>query len=211
MSSFTNFVDDRSNLGVVNDPRLKIKPGKILQEYLSKKSSSPIENLDINDVQELYEGIKKSRPEVYLHELLVGSELIIPKLEIPERNPELEARVNKLKHMLAEKEYRKMTKNVNFTSRFKSEDSIGYQIKQINSGLIGVFQFIVTIAAAFMFGFMGVEVFLGLTLDLGVKLLLGIIFALIVGMAELYFLAINLANDVTDTPTGLTVSKLKIS
>jgi len=61
-------------------------------------------------------------------------------------------------------------------------------VKQINSGLIGVFQFVVTVAAAFLFGFMGIEVFSSVAFELAVKILLGIICALLVACAELYFL-----------------------
>ena len=62
----------------------------------------------------------------------------------------------------------------------------------MNTGLIAVFQFVVTVGAAFAFGFMGLEVFVGYSFELPVKLLLGIICALIVAAAELYFLVMNL-------------------
>ena len=75
----------------------------------------------------------------------------------------------------------------------------------MNAGLIGVFQFVVSIAAAFLFGFMGLEAFLGLTFELAVKLLFGIIFALVVGCAELYFLAINL--DLSEAPPETPLKK----
>jgi hypothetical protein len=62
----------------------------------------------------------------------------------------------------------------------------------MNSGLIAVFQFVVSLACAFFFGFVGVELFIG-NLQLAVRLLLGIACALIVGVAELYFLAMNMS------------------
>jgi len=195
-SGNTNFENDRSNLGVVNDPNLKIKPGEKLKHYLksSKLNFGPL--LTADNIDELREELQSKK--LWLNEYLVGSEVILPELEIPERNPELEKRVQKLRNSLDAKEYRRMTKNVDLTSRFKSEDSVGVQIKQINSGLIGVFQFVVSVAAAFAFGFIGIDVFFGMTLDLAVRLLLGIICALIVGAADLYFLAMNLAVSETD-------------
>lgn len=62
----------------------------------------------------------------------------------------------------------------------------------MNSAMIAVFQFVISIACAFFFGFKGIELFLG-ELQLPVRLLLGIGAALIVGAAELYFLAVNIA------------------
>lgn len=51
-----------------------------------------------------------------------------------------------------------------------------------------MFQFIVSIAAGFAFGFIGVELMIG-DLDFGFRLLLGILCALIIALAEIYFLA----------------------
>lgn len=49
-------------------------------------------------------------------------------------------------------------------------------------------QFVVSVLAGFLFGFVGIELMIG-DLDFGFRLLLGIIFALIIALAELYFLA----------------------
>lgn len=58
----------------------------------------------------------------------------------------------------------------------------------MNRSLVAIFQFIVSVAAGFVFGFIGVELIIG-TLDFRFRLLLGIICALVVALAELYFLA----------------------
>lgn len=70
-----------------------------------------------------------------------------------------------------------------------------FTVKQINRQLIAVLQFVVSTAAGFLFGFMGIELMLSSTFDLGFKLLLGIIFALIIALAEIYFLAKKLSED----------------
>lgn len=72
----------------------------------------------------------------------------------------------------------------------------------MNSALIGVFQFILSIACAFFFGFKGIEVFAG-ELQLAVRLLLGLAIALVVGAAELYFLAIRM--DFEEDPSQATI------
>lgn len=60
--------------------------------------------------------------------------------------------------------------------------------------MIAVVQFIVSIAAGFAFGFIGVELMIG-NLDFGFRLLLGILCALIIALAEIYFLAKKLNED----------------
>lgn len=61
-------------------------------------------------------------------------------------------------------------------------------MKQINRQLIAVAQFVFSVIAGFMFGFLGVELIIG-NLDFGFRLLLGIICALVIALAEIYFLA----------------------
>ena len=60
-------------------------------------------------------------------------------------------------------------------------------------------QFIFSVAAGFAFGFIGVQLILG-NLDFGFRLLLGIICALIIALAEIYFLAKKL-NEIDTIPT----------
>lgn len=71
-------------------------------------------------------------------------------------------------------------------------------MKQINRHLIAVLQFIFSVAAGFAFGFIGVELIVG-NLDFGFRLLLGIIVALVIALAEIYFLAKKL-NEEYDIP-----------
>lgn len=71
-------------------------------------------------------------------------------------------------------------------------------MKQINRHLIAVLQFVFSVAAGFAFGFIGVELIVG-NLDFGFRLLLGIIVALVIALAEIYFLAKKL-NEEYDIP-----------
>lgn len=72
-----------------------------------------------------------------------------------------------------------------------------FLVKQINRHMIAVLQFIFSVLAGFAFGFIGVELLIG-DLDFGFRLLLGIIFSLIIALAEIYFLAKKL-NEEYDT------------
>ncbi|CAL8073530.1 unnamed protein product [Orchesella dallaii] len=199
--------DDRSCLGQLNDPNVRINPGdayfSCVEELGLDESWKNKSVLSIGDVKEIWKLVKNSPPTtvsknrnestVSLHELLRGSELCIPELEVPKRNPELEKRIAELKSRMEEKEYQRMTRNVNTSSPYKStkEDSISYQMKQMNTGIVAVFQFVISLAAAFLFGFSGIQIFLG-EMDIAVRLLLGIAFAIIVGVAELYILVVHL-------------------
>lgn len=64
----------------------------------------------------------------------------------------------------------------------------------MNRELIGVAQFIFSVLAGFAFGFIGVELIIG-DLYFGFRLLLGITCALIIAIAEIYFLAKKLNDD----------------
>jgi len=204
--------NDRSCLGVIQDPEVKMGISDDAASHLSRFSFLEGKTvLSIGDIKQLYAHVHegkshkstKSGETIYLHEILANSDVLLPQLEIPERNPELEKRCSALKNLLAEKEYKRMTRNVDpRTSRSNPEDSIGFQMKQMNTALISVFQFVITIACAFFFGFVGIEVFVG-GLQLPVRLLLGIMAALIVAGAELYFLAMNMAASEEENGTGV--------
>lgn len=64
----------------------------------------------------------------------------------------------------------------------------------MNRQLIAVAQFVFSVLAGFAFGFIGVELIVG-DLDFGFRLLLGIIIALVIALAEIYFLAKRLASE----------------
>ncbi|KAK5639692.1 hypothetical protein RI129_012184 [Pyrocoelia pectoralis] len=114
----------------------------------------------------------------YLHDLLSGSEVILPKNEEIPRNKELDARCSLLKIQQENREYKAITK----------------MLIQINKQLIAVFQFIVSVLTGFLFGFHGIELLVG-SLDFGFRLLLGVICSLTIALAELYFLAKTLNED----------------
>lgn len=58
-------------------------------------------------------------------------------------------------------------------------------------------QFLFSVAAGFAFGFVGIELLVG-NLDFGFRLLLGIICALVIALAEIYFLAKKLNEEIDE-------------
>lgn len=72
--------------------------------------------------------------------------------------------------------------------------------------MIAVLQFVFSVAAGFAFGFIGVELIVG-SLDFGFRLLLGIICALVIALAEMYFLAKKLNEELDDDQSGCNQTK----
>ncbi|BES92355.1 Endoplasmic reticulum-based factor for assembly of V-ATPase [Nesidiocoris tenuis] len=149
-------------------------------------------SVGIDEIKWLHSNKNKDGP--WLHELLSTAELELPQPYVPPRNPVLEARCQRLRAQIAEQEYKKMTKNVDNSRVHHPEDTIQYQLNIINRQLIAVFQFVVSVATGFTFGFYGIQLMTG-DLDFGFRLLLGVICSLIIALAEIYFLAKKLAED----------------
>ncbi|XP_021931231.1 transmembrane protein 199 [Zootermopsis nevadensis] len=130
----------------------------------------------------------------------MGCDVKLPRPEVEPRNQELEARIQCLKARQANREYKAMTRNVDTFRVHEPEETISYHLKQMNKQLIAVLQFIISVLAGFAFGFIGIELIVG-NLDFGFRLLLGVIFALIIALAEIYFLAKKLSEDIPSTLT----------
>lgn len=168
------------------------------KQKLNKEDPEQEDKLYITtaDVDWLYAHLQQKRKSnvdgdktvPYLHVLLEGAFIETPENQVLKRDPILEARCVKLRAQQEARDYRKMTKSVdNVRMRFP-EDSISYQLKQMNRQLIAIGQFIISIFAGFLFGFRGVEWLVG-NLDFGFRLLLGVMCALVIALAEIYFLA----------------------
>ncbi|KAF6213621.1 hypothetical protein GE061_011342 [Apolygus lucorum] len=153
-----------------------------------------MKNGDYVGVDEMRWLYRNKKEGVWLCDVLSGTELILPEPVIPPRNPELEARCRKLRAQQEDREYRKMTKNVDPVRVHHPEDTMRYQLNAMNRQMIAVFQFVVSVGAGFTFGFYGIQLMTG-PLDFGFRLLLGIIASLVIALAEIYFLAKKLADD----------------
>jgi len=205
------------SLESIVDPTITIKPSKKLINFIlhdvkdtndapdgitslrklkkSKKEKVASATLKIEDLRWLNKYLKEHRKtateKIYLHELFDDSDVILPTPKETPRNPELEARIQILSAQQDTRDYQAMTKSIDSVRKFLPEDSLAYQMKQMNKQLIAVAQFVFSVLAGFAFGFIGVELIIG-DLDFGFRLLLGIICALIIALAEIYFLALKL-------------------
>ena len=174
------------------DPTLKLSPSSQLVQFLQlQQLQSPperIQSLVDGEMTELtVEDIKWLRAAApnLPPSLLLSSSLHLPSPVFPERNPELEARCQKLRAEQEDRDYRAITSNVR-RDRGPEEEPIKKQFKEINNFLLLIVQFVVSVVCSFMFGFLGPYYLYGKT-DLGGRLLFGIICAFIVGCADMYF------------------------
>jgi len=197
------------------DPLIRLKPSPQLAEFAqflaeSEKESRDLpenirkfndsnENTDevmltVKDIRWIFERKGKIREvspirDMHFHELIRHCEMILPEPKFPPRNPELEARIQRLKAEQANREYKRMTENVDGRQGLAKQaldEPIGKQIKELNNYLIPILQFVISTVCAFAFGYMAPYFFRGIT-DSGSRLLSGIIFGFIVAVADLYF------------------------
>ncbi|XP_029923463.1 transmembrane protein 199 [Myripristis murdjan] len=123
----------------------------------------------------------------YLHELLEDSSLHLPEVVKPPRNPELVARLEKIKAKLANEEYNRITRNVN-TQQMNRNGTLadfGRQVRSVKAAVMTVFNFLVTVVATFACAYMGSQY---LFTETTARVISAVIAASVVGLAELYVL-----------------------
>ncbi|KAF1560566.1 hypothetical protein FQV10_0010001, partial [Eudyptes schlegeli] len=129
---------------------------------------------------------------LYLHELLEGSEIDLPEVPVPPRNPELVARLERIKAKLANEEYRRMTRNITGQEMNGTLAEFGRQVRSVKAVVITIFNFIVTVVAAFACTYLGSQYVFAET---AARVLSAVIVASVVGLAELYVMVRTLEGD----------------
>ncbi|XP_051848300.1 transmembrane protein 199 [Antechinus flavipes] len=138
-------------------------------------------------LRELRVHLREQDPPLFLHELLEGSEIYLPEVVRPPRNPELVARLERIKAQLANEEYKRITRNVSCQA-LRQEGNLadfGRQVRSVKAVIITIFNFIVTVAAAFACTFLGSQYIFS---ELTARVLAAVIVASVVGLAELYIM-----------------------
>ena len=130
--------------------------------------------------------VKKNdnKDRIYMHQLLNGSDLYRQGYQPPKRNPELVARIEKLKAQQANREYQQMVKDVVHKQSVK--ESLGKDLRSTRRQLSSVFNFIFTVVAAFAFGFFASKHAFP---NVAYRVLFGLFLAVLVAGADLYFMA----------------------
>ncbi|XP_013884311.1 transmembrane protein 199 [Austrofundulus limnaeus] len=143
--------------------------------------------LSFSTARKLQKHIEDKGHPFYLHELLEDSLLHLPEFVKPPRNPELVARLGKIKAKLANEEYNRMTRNVNTQemSRSGTLADFGQGVRSVKAIMVTVFNYLVTIVAAFACSYMGSQYLFTETTS---RVISAVIAASVVGLAELYVL-----------------------
>ncbi|XP_075760579.1 vacuolar ATPase assembly protein VMA12 [Pelodiscus sinensis] len=136
-------------------------------------------------LRKLQGALRQAGFPVYLHELLEGSEIYLPEVEKPPRNPELVARLEKIKAKLANEEYKRITRNINCQelNQYGTLADLGRQVRSMKAVVITIFNFIVTVVAAFACTYLGSQY---VFTETAARVLSAVIVASVVGLAELY-------------------------
>ncbi|XP_077021407.1 vacuolar ATPase assembly protein VMA12 [Tamandua tetradactyla] len=136
-------------------------------------------------IRNLHQHLRERNSTLYLHELLEGSDIYLPEVVKPPRNPELVARLEKIKIQLANEEYKRITRNV--TCQDSRHDrmlsDLGKQVRSVKALVITIFNFIVTVVAAFICTYLGSQY---IFTEMASRVLAALIVASVVGLAELY-------------------------
>lgn len=124
--NYVGFANNDSNFSSSSEDSDSSEDAKSQKKKKPKSTSTTV---TLNQLKQIQEIVKKKREEnsteLFLHEVL---RLKLPKNEVAERNPVLEARCQKLKAEQEQKEYRNMTKNVDsFRKHIPETDTIAYQ------------------------------------------------------------------------------------
>ncbi|XP_055573178.1 transmembrane protein 199 isoform X1 [Falco cherrug] len=106
-------------------------------------------------LRRLHTALREAGYPLYLHELLEGCEIDLPEVPVPPRNPELVARLERIKAKLANEEYRRMTRNVTGQQMNGTLAEFGRQVRSVKAVVITIFNFIVTVVTAFACTYLG--------------------------------------------------------
>ncbi|NWZ49017.1 transmembrane protein 199 isoform X2 [Haliaeetus albicilla] len=143
-------------------------------------------------LRRLHAALREAGSPLYLHELLEGSEIDLPEVPVPPRNPELVARLERIKAKLANEEYRRMTRNITGQEMNGTLAEFGRQVRSVKAVVITIFNFIVTVAAAFACTYLGSQY---VFVETAARVLSAVIVASVVGLAELYVMVRTLEGD----------------
>ncbi|XP_016047017.1 transmembrane protein 199 isoform X2 [Erinaceus europaeus] len=128
--------------------------------------SGPARLVPFHLIRDLHQYLRESGSALYLHELLQGSEIYLPEVVKPPRNPELVARLEKIKIQLANEEYKRITRNVTC-----QDSRHGAALSELGK------------QAAFICTYLGSQY---IFTEMPSRILAALIVASVVGLAELY-------------------------
>ncbi|NWV43274.1 TM199 protein, partial [Grantiella picta] len=147
-------------------------------------------------LRRLHAALREAGSPLHLHELLEGCEIHLPEVPVPPRVGEgragLVARLERIKAKLAHEEYQRMTRNITGQEMNGPLAEFGRQVRSVKAVVITIFNFIVTVVAAFACTYLGSQYVFAET---AARVLSAVIVASVVGLAELYVMVRTLEGD----------------
>ncbi|ROK28212.1 Transmembrane protein 199 [Anabarilius grahami] len=163
-----------------------------LKEELNALKDQSI--IPFKTARKLHKLLEENGHPVYLHELFEDSALHLPEVVKPPRNPQLVARLEKIKAKLANEEYKRITRNVN-PQEMKHHGTLadfGREVRSVKAVVVTVFNFLVTVVAAFACSYLGSQY---IFTETTARVIAAVIAASVVGLAELYVLVRTMEGD----------------
>ncbi|XP_046891506.1 transmembrane protein 199 [Hypomesus transpacificus] len=162
-------------------------PPELREELRNIVEKEEPSTLTFRTARTIHKCLQENGHPVFLHDLLEDSILFLPQVEMPPRNPELVARLEKIKAKLANEEYNRITRNVNAQeiNRHGTLADFGREVRSVKAVVVTVFNFLVTVAATFGCSYMGSQY---LFTETAARVIAAVIAASVVGLAELYVL-----------------------
>ena len=121
---------------VTIDPQIRLK----LCPELSLLLQEDISDIEVDKIQTLRKALKDSSSKLHFHQLLSKCEMILPEPCTTPRNPELEARIVKLKAQQEQREYNRMTSDVDQWRQIELEKTIDKPISKQRKYHVYVFE-----------------------------------------------------------------------
>ncbi|KAJ1724235.1 hypothetical protein LPJ53_001510 [Coemansia erecta] len=179
-----------------------------LKQVLSTDSNTATIRLSI--IKAVSERLKTtsadSSEDIWVHQMLRGSSIHIDKPEVKPRNPELVARLDKIRKQLEEQEYRRMTSNVVVAQQNGESDAMFPAVPGVrtgqNTGAASIKQemaavnrqisvIINILFSAFGVGFAVWYASYTLTSEMGWRILMALAAAAVVVLAETWLFALS--------------------
>ncbi|XP_059389055.1 transmembrane protein 199-like [Carassius carassius] len=156
-----------------------------LKEELKALTDQAI--IPFKTVRKLHKLLQENGHPLYLHELFKDSTLHLPQVIRPPRNPQLVARLEKIKAKLANEEYKRITRNVNPQEMHHHGTlaDFGRQVRSAKAVVVTLLNFLVTVVAAFACSYLGSQY---IFTETTARVIAAVIAASVVGLAELYVL-----------------------
>jgi len=144
----------------------------------------------LSEAHDFYSKFQKklSSPEyTELRDLVKTSRVFNRNLPEPIRSPELVKRLTRLKKEQEQVVYNKMVTNVTKSKKLNLGQDIGVAYRSVRQQTMSILNLLLSVIAAFMFGYVASQY--AFQDNLGYRVILGLFLAIIVAIADLYFMA----------------------